>query len=282
MSEAADMNYYRLRAAQHRFGVAPDQLDSEQQQWLEGAVARQHLLETKLLALPEAAQVVVGEEAVQRALESLREQYEDEEDLLDDLCALGLNATRVEALLERQLRVELVIERCTPASEQASEEEAYTLYENFPEKFHRPERRRVQHLLITLNDDYEENQRGLVVARMSKIRQRVMAQPAEFEEQISRYSECPSVLQGGDLGWIPAGHLYPQIDAVLFGTGGGLGEGNLSDVIETEVGMHLIRCNGIEPAGVVPFAKVEARIRQRLDEQSSERARRRWLASLMA
>ncbi|RRJ82949.1 nitrogen fixation protein NifM [Aestuariirhabdus litorea] len=280
MSEAGELNYYRLRSAQHHFDCTPEQLDEPRRRWLEGAVSRQRALEQRLLSRPEAAALVLPAPAVEQALANLREQYGDEEEFLDDLCALGLTLAGLQTLLERQIRVEQLIEQGTPAITPATNAEARALYQQYPERFTRPPRRRVEHLLITLNGEYEENQPDRVRARMEQIRETVLVEPGAFVECIKRYSECPSVLQEGDLGWVPAGHLYPQIDRVLFDEDGGLRVGQLSPPIETEVGLHLIRCNGLDAGGPVPFETVSARICQRLDEQSRARARREWLASL--
>lgn len=276
MSEQGINAYYALRAAQHYFDKPPEQLDTTQRQWLRDAVKRQQQMESQVLASPEAAQVVVPDEQLRRAMDEVQAQYEDSDAFLDDLGDYDLTVSQLSDLLERQLRVEMVIERQSAAVEPAGLEAARAYYDANPDKFVKPERRQTWHLMITVNDDYAENAREDVIQRLEKIRRETIGDLKLFKKRAQRYSECPSALSEGELGWVPRGHLFPVIDEALFQ----LEEGEVSPVVETDVGLHLVFCEAIDPEQVMAFDSVADTIAEKLTEARRQQAQRAWLRSL--
>ena len=83
-------------------------------------------------------------------------------------------------------------------------------------------------------------------------------------------------MEGGQLGKISAGQLYPALDAALFK----LSAGQLSGVLESELGFHLLLCEAIHPAKTLPFDQVHERIHQALEQRRRKEQQKQWLASL--
>jgi len=75
---------------------------------------------------------------------------------------------------------------------------------------------------------------------------------------------------------VPRGRLYPQLDAVSFA----LAEGVLSEVIESEVGYHLVRCEAIQHERLLSFAETRQTIREHLDGQQRALCQKAWIQAL--
>ncbi len=272
--------YYRMRAAQHYFGCQPEQLKDDQFRWLEATVASQLQMESKVLSSAEAMAVVVPDQLLRKTLAELEAQYTDVGSFLDDLARLDLSVSSLSDLLERQLRVELVLElvleQQTATVEPVKTEQALSYYQSNPEKFIKPQRRQAWHLLITINPEYPENNRAAVLKRISKLYTKIGGNLKRFKQQAQQFSECPSALNGGEMGWIPQGHLYPEIDRVLFQ----LEAGQISAPIETELGLHLVMCSEIQAEQVLAFDQMEQSILQKLTELEQKKAQQRWMRSL--
>jgi parvulin-like peptidyl-prolyl isomerase len=92
-----------------------------------------------------------------------------------------------------------------------------------------------------------------------------------------KHSECPTALQGGVLGLVPRGKLYPELDDVLFS----IKAGEISEIVESEIGFHLVLCKQIQKAETLSLLKATPKIRQIMNERSRRTCQRSWLASLI-
>ncbi|PLX75186.1 MAG: nitrogen fixation protein NifM, partial [Azoarcus sp.] len=70
---------------------------------------------------------------------------------------------------------------------------------------------------------------------------------------------------------------YPELDEALFK----LAAGQLSEILRSEMGFHIVRCDAIYPEGTVPYADVADTLRQRLTDERASKDAKRWLAGLL-
>jgi parvulin-like peptidyl-prolyl isomerase len=108
------------------------------------------------------------------------------------------------------------------------------------------------------------------------IRLKLKNKPYKFPDLALKYSECPTSLQGGMLGVFARGTLYPEIDAVLFK----LKLNEISQVIETEVGFHIIECIEIVKPETLSLQKATPKIREIMQERYRRNCQKAWLSGL--
>lgn len=271
-----EYDYCLLRTALERHGKPLTRLEEAERRAAEAVAERAFRLERKILDSREAAGVVIRDEAVERAFAEVGGRYPDPAALAADLAAHGLDEAGLRRALRWHLRVEAVLEKVAAAAGEVSEVEAELYYHLHPDRFLRPERRTVRQILITVNDDLAENRRPEAQRRIEALAAELAGHPERFGALAQRHSECPSAFHQGLIGTVPAGTLYPELDAVLFA----LPAGAVSAVVESPLGFHLLRCEAIQPAGPIPFAEVSGKIRERLGERQRQRAQREWLGRL--
>jgi peptidyl-prolyl cis-trans isomerase C len=277
VSDAAPgYRYHLLRGALERFSKNLAELDETQLAEARRQADKTYGLESLVLASPEASDVVIPPEQVDAALAEVASRYSDQSLFASDLDANGLNTEVLRHALRRELVFDSVMQRVGARRLTVSQLDARLYYELHGEKFVTPEQRSTRQLLITVNDDFEENRRAAARARMERIAVKLKHSPNRFADQARRHSECPSALEGGKLGAVRRGQLYPQLDSALFE----LQEGTVSEVLETEVGFHLLLCERVVPARAAPFSKVEERIRQLLDERNRRNCQKAFLKKL--
>lgn len=264
--------YLELKLAWELYQRLPQQLATEENTRLAAAAGRQRAIEARILATPEAAQAHVTPDAVAARLAEIRARYPDEAAFLTDLDGIGLDPAGLEAEIARDLRIEGVLERVAAAVPAATETEAEIFYRVNAARFARPERRTLRHILVTFNNRAEKRAAESLLAGLATD----VRGGADFTAAAQRHSQCPTALDGGLLGTLPRGKLYAELDAVAFA----LAAGALSAPVETEVGLHLLRCDEIHPAATPEFAAVRERIMQALDERRRKLAQQAWLAHL--
>lgn len=275
--ETASIQYRLLRIATEQFGSAPAALDEDQYRQVRSIAAREYLIEQAVLSSKEAADIVVPQSQVDKAVQQIGERYEDEEAFFDELAENNLRLTDLRTALERELRVEAVLALITSRAPRVEDTEVNLFYYMNRDKFNRPELRTARHILVTVNPDFPENTREVAQSRLLKIRQRVLKKPARFSEQAMKHSECPSSLQGGLLGDVKDDTLYPELGEVLFR----MQPGEVSEIVESPVGLHLLFCEAILPAGIAPLKEILEKLREQLQEKQGNKFTRRWIQSLL-
>jgi nitrogen fixation protein NifM len=234
-------------------------------------------VETRVLATPEARDAMVPPPTLQAALQEIRGRYTNEDDFANDLARNGLDEAGFAAALEREIKVEAILERVGTRAEIVSDTDIDLYYQYHPEQFRRPETRLARHILITINETIPENTREAARKRMDEIAARLAKEPQRFEEQALKHSECPTALEGGKLGDLPRGKLFPELDKALFE----LKAGELSGVLESELGFHLLRCDAITEAGVLGYDQAKQHIRKLLEQKRKRVCQQAWVRQLL-
>jgi len=88
---------------------------------------------------------------------------------------------------------------------------------------------------------------------------------ANFAELAKKSSDCPSAPQGGDLGFFGHGQMVPEFDEAAFA----LKPGEISGVVTTKFGYHIIKLEEKKDAGLVPEIEAAPRIREYLVGQKT-------------
>lgn len=268
--------YTLLRAALSLFKKSPTELDPLQLQQAQRQARNEYDIETRVLNSPEAISVIVSERELAMAFAEVRERFEDEEAFANALAANQLCEESLRAALSRQCKVNAVMERVAARAPRINDVEVGIFYHSHPEKFRVPEQREARHILISINPDFPENTRESARRRIEEIAETLKRKPHKFAHLALKNSECPTAFKGGELGTLTEGKLYPELDAALFQ----LRENQISEVVETEIGFHLIQCTKIMPAETLSLKRATPKIKQVMQERYRRNCQRTWLASL--
>lgn len=269
--------YLALKAAQKLYGKIPDALQPAEFERVQNMAQKQQQLEMRVLAAPEARDAMVPPATLQTAMQEIRGRYPNEDDFADDLAHNGLDEAEFAAALERELKVEAILEKVATRAANVSDIDVELYYQYHPDQFRRPETRLARHILITVNDTIPENTRDAARQRIADIAVRLQKEPERFEEQALKHSECPTALDGGKLGDLPRGKLFPELDKALFE----LNAGEVSGVLESELGFHVLRCDAITEADVLSLTQARPHIRKLLEQKRKRVCQQAWVKQVM-
>ena len=269
-------SYLVLKLSQALFQKAPGLLAPKERQRVEQVASRQLEIEQRILATPEAAQIHVPEASLNAAVAEIRGRYATRAEYLADLDNAGLDESTLRVAIARDLRFEAVLERVASREAKVSDLDAEIFYFIHREKFRRPENRTLRHILVTINDDLPGSDRVSAWRHIEALRAQLESAPDRFADLALKHSECPTAMQGGLLGTLRRGQLYPELEPVAFA----LRLGELSEIVESPMGFHLLYCVAIEDESFVPFSVVREKIRAHLSARRQKAAQRQWIASL--
>ncbi|MBI4741822.1 MAG: nitrogen fixation protein NifM [Betaproteobacteria bacterium] len=266
------IGYLELKLSWELFKKAPETLSPLEQKQLGQIAARQTRIEHRILASPQAAHVIVPAATLAARLAEICRRYEDRGAFIHNLERVGLKEAELEEAIERDLRVEAILEKVASDAAPAGLVDAEIYYHLHPAAFDRPEARRLRHILLT--SDSVAAKAG-AAARLESLRA-TLAGAENFGRAALRYSQCPTALEGGQLGAVKRGQLYPELEAAAFA----LADGETSAVLESPVGLHILRCDEILPSGLLPFAEVCERIVRHLTDRHRQEVQKVWIKDL--
>lgn len=268
--------YNLLRAALSLFKKSPNELVETELSQARIQALHEFKIESQVLSTPEAAAVIITEQELHQAYQEIRGRYEEEASFLSDLAKNQLDEVGLKAALLRQCKVNTVLELIASRAPAISEIDIGIYYQLHSRQFHLPERREASHIFISINSEYPENTPETALNRAEELAKKLQKKPHKFTDLALRHSECPTALQGGLLGIVPRGKLYPELDEVLFK----LKTGEVSDVVQSEIGFHVLLCKNIHKSETLSLAKATPKIRQMMEERARRTCQRAWLASL--
>ena len=182
--------------------------------------------------------VVTDAEVAQRIeyqISVLKQQYGTEASIET---MYGMSLEKIKRELRDDVRKNLMVQRLREknfAPVEASRREVEEFYQTYKDSLGMiPEKLRIYHIFKNpkTTDKVKNQYRDFAKAVLDSIKQ-----GASFEEMAKKYSEDPgSKAYGGDLGFVKKGVFYPQFEAAAFA----LNIGEISDVVETPVGYHII------------------------------------------
>lgn len=276
MSDLATSPYLFLKLAQELYGKSPQALEPEERKRVSTVARRQDEIERRILATIEASSVVLPDSSVEQALAQVRERYQSDDEYHADLQRSDLTHETLRTAIERDLIVEAVLEQVAGRAEPVSATEVEIFYLQHAARFKKPETRTLRHILVTINDTLPGSERAAAQEKIDAIQARLAKDIARFAEQALKHSECPTGMNGGLLGTLPRGQLYPELEAVAFE----LAAGQLSAAVESPLGFHLLWCEAIDPARVVPLPEAREGVLKHLTDNRRQTAQSAWVKGL--
>lgn len=177
-------------------------------------------------------------------------------------------SNRHEFKVDEQLRAEYVTFSAADLQSQISvtEEEVKKYYDEHAAEFGTQEQRQAAHILISAAAKASGAEKDAAKLKAENILQQVKQSPQAFANSARQHSQDPgSAAVGGDLGMIARGVMVPPFEEVVYK----LKVGEISGLVQTDFGFHIIKLTAIEPAKIRPYSEVKNDIMQKMRTQKS-------------
>ncbi len=267
-----ETTYFMLKIAMERYQCSHEELQKEQQVEVLNQAFKLQQLNTTILASSKADGVQVPEKEIESTLKQIIDRYETVSEFENEINRHGISRMGFKELLADELKVNAILETVSEDIN-ITDAEISEYYKKNHKAFLKPEMRKVRHILITINDDIQGNNRLDALLTLSLIANEIAGDIEKFKYFAMRKSECPTALNGGEIGTIPSGKLYPELDEELFS----MDVNSLSEIVETEMGFHLVWCEEIHPEILIPIEEVEHKIKKHLQEKKRTAYQRQWI-----
>ena len=146
--------------------------------------------------------------------------------------------------LRKRLIVETFLKKKVETDAKVGDDDLKKFYEQNKDKFKTGEQFRASHILVKTEKEAKD-----ILAQIKA--------GGKFEELARKNSVDASAAKGGDLGWFGKGSMVPVFEKAVQT----LKEGQVSDVVKSDFGYHIIKLTGKRPAGLRPFEEVKDQIK---------------------
>ncbi len=252
--EAVQFELERLVRFHAEHGMPQDQVRTQLPELVKKAI--EQAIGAKLL-MEEANRldIQVSEDALDAQIQKIVDQVGGLEAFKKALAEQKSDEASFRVQLQRGLKVEKLVEQVSADAAEPSEAEIKQHFDEHKDEYATGERVLAQHILITPDGETQVSKDEARV-KIDGIRERVAAGKS-FSNEAAEHSMCPSGKDGGSLGWFSRGMMVPEFDQAVFS----MNVGEVSGIIETQFGYHIIYKTDSEQAGEADFDQVREKIR---------------------
>jgi peptidyl-prolyl cis-trans isomerase C len=201
----------------------------------------------------------VDEAEVNAQFETLKKRFPTEAEFNDAIKKMKLTETIMKAQIRRGIAIQRFLDKMTLGKVEVTEEEIKAYYDSHTNLFKKPEQIRASHILIKVEPGANEKNKEKARKKIEKIRQRLV-KGEDFGALAKEFSQCPSSAKGGDLNYFGRRQMAKPFEDAAFA----LKVGELSGVVETQFGYHLIKLTDKKPASTFSYEDMKDRIRKNL------------------
>jgi peptidyl-prolyl cis-trans isomerase C len=195
---------------------------------------------------------------INKKIDEQRSQFSSDDEFHQRLKDLGKDESLLKTQIEKNLAIQrLINQKFKPT---VTDSEAKKYYNANPDEFKQEERVRASHILIKVDADDYQSKKDAAKKQIEGILERVR-NGEDFAELAQKYSDCPSSQQGGDLDFFSKGQMVKPFEETAFA----MGPGDISDIVETEFGYHIIKVT--DKQGPRTFDEAKDDIKRTLGKQ---------------
>ena len=225
-----------------------------------------------------ARKIAVPDADVDAQIAQIRSQFQSEAQFQQALAAQKMTLEAVRDDARSEISVEKLVQGEIADKVAVKPEAISDFYQKNPDKFQRGARVRASHILIGIPQNADAATKQQAKAKAEALLKDLKA-GKDFAATAKANSQDPgSAPNGGDLGYFEKGQMVPPFEQAAFG----LKAGEMSEVVETQFGYHIIKVADKQDTRVVPLDEAKQQIEQYLTEQNRQAQTEVFVSALKA
>lgn len=211
----------------------------------------------------------VGKETSAKRIDAIKTRAGSEEALNRQLISVGTSQEELKTKMTEESTAQAVLERELKIN--VTDEEVKKFYDDNPSKFEQPEMVRASHILLSTRDpetnkELTEEQKAAKHKKAEELLKRARA-GEDFAKLAKEYSEDPGSKEKGGEYQFARGQMVPEFENAAFS----LKTNEVSNIVTTQYGYHIIKLSERVPAKKVELAKVSDELKEYLKQQQMQK-----------
>lgn len=256
----AEFNQIKNRFMQKGQTIPPAQIDTAKNEVLD------NLIDQELLNQESVKRgITVSDAEISDSLAKVKEKFPSEAEFNKMLDAMNLSSEGVSEKIKRSIAINKLVERDLVQKISVTEEETKGFYDGNPTSFAQPKQVKASHILVKVDAQADKTEKENAKKKITSIQQKI-TKGEDFAELAKGSSDCPSGAKGGDLGFFGAGSMVKPFEEAAFS----MKPGEISDIVETQFGYHLIKVTDQKEAQQVSYQEAKGNITKYLKRKKTE------------
>jgi|WetSurMetagenome_2_1015567.scaffolds.fasta_scaffold24131_2 peptidyl-prolyl cis-trans isomerase C len=211
--------------------------------------------------------IVIEKDKVDTSFKALADKFPSKEEFDQALAKQGLDESTLRMKLEDNMMVQSVIDQMVKDTPPPMDDQVKKFYDDNPQFFEVSEQVHASHLFLSVDNSATAEQKAAIKTKLEGIRAEIESKKIGFAEAAAKYSDDKSTSQtGGDLGLFSRGEMIAPLEDACFATK----PGEISQVVETPFGYHLINVLENRAAGKKPLEEAKVDIKSYLEGKSKQ------------
>lgn len=248
--------------------IQPEQMASIRASVLDNLIIREILKQ-------KSESYAVNDKEVDNQIASVRNRYDSEDAYKKALSEQGYDADSFRTAVIEDIKIRELIKEKVPQTATVGDEEIQKFYDDNPSYFTQPEKIQASHILVKVDKSATDEEKAKARKKIERIAED-LKNGADFAEEAKKESEGPSAPKGGDLGEFSKGQMVAPFEEAAFA----LKVGEVSGIVETQFGYHIIKVFKKTPESHVALEDVKASIQSYLLQNKNQSLLNDYLDSL--
>ncbi len=219
--------------------------------------------------------VIKDEEVMDVIRDMMAKKKSNMEDFKKNLAREGTSLESLKKDIRSQMMRIRLLRREIKSKVIVSDEEIGEYYNKNRQDYEGKEAVRLKQIFLAIPAKADKKTKAKIKEEAGQLRKRVLAGES-FELLAVKYSQGPGAAQGGDIGFIEKGTIIAAVESVAFN----LPMEQVSEVIESGIGFHIIKVVDKKGAGLKPIAAVREEIKTKIEDEKLEKKYEEWITSI--
>jgi peptidyl-prolyl cis-trans isomerase C len=265
-----ELGIHMDRIARQGRQVSDDQLTALKNDILDGLIEREVLYQES-----QKAGIKIDAQKVDEQLAAIKKRFPSEAEFKTALGKMNLTEDEVKMQISRGLAIRELIEQQIASKIVITDAETKAYYDNNLQMFKQPAQVKASHILIKVDAGADEAKKAEARKKIEAVQQKIK-DGGDFAELAKEYSEGPSNTRGGDLGFFRRGQMVKPFEEAAFA----MQVNEVSEIVETRFGYHLIKVYEIKPDQTLAYADVKDKLSQRMKQEKIEKDATEYIGQL--
>ena len=268
---ARELDFHLQRFSRQGVKLSKEQMTTLKNKVLENLIDREILYQES-----QKSGIKVDKKKIDKELSAVKKRFPSEDEYKKALSAMKISEDDIKEEIKEKLAINELIDIKIAQKVVVTDKETKTFYNTHPDLFKQPEQVKASHILIKVKPDADQQKKTQAIQKIKKV-QKELKGGQDFAVLAKKYSEDKgSSANGGDLGYFARGQMVKPFEDAAFG----MKPNEVSDVVETQFGYHLIKVYDKKPGKILAYDEIKEMLAERLRQEKTQQEAVKYIAEL--